>query len=145
MTGYAVLPELTDPDWRVVGTGRFDADGWPDILWRNHATGANVVWFMMGAAFAGFQVLAEKPDLEWAVAGVCDWNRDGRADILWRNLVSGANLSGTWAACSILRRHPSSRWPTRCGAPLPSVTSIVTDSRTSSGVTRRPAPTAYGS
>src|SRR5437773_847610 len=39
-----------DPNWRFVGIGDFDADGKPDFVWRNQATGVDEIWLMDGAA-----------------------------------------------------------------------------------------------
>ena len=40
----ADLPSEPDLNWRIVGAADFNSDGKPDILWRNFATGANMVW-----------------------------------------------------------------------------------------------------
>ena len=39
--------------WKVVGTGDFNGDGKPDLLWQLPATGELWTWFMNGAAYAG--------------------------------------------------------------------------------------------
>jgi hypothetical protein len=82
---------LTDVRWKVVGTGDFDIDGRPDILWRHTESGQNVLWYMNGTALVS-GTFTEPPalaDVRWDMAGVGDFNRDGRADILWHHRVSG--------------------------------------------------------
>ena len=36
--------------WHIAGTGDFNGDGKPDIIWENTSTGARVIWLMDGAA-----------------------------------------------------------------------------------------------
>jgi len=47
VTGVALLAAV-DPTWTVVGIADFNADGKPDVLWRNTATGLVAVWYMNG-------------------------------------------------------------------------------------------------
>jgi hypothetical protein len=39
------------PRWQIVGAGDFDSDGNTDLLWRNRATGQNIVWKMSGTTY----------------------------------------------------------------------------------------------
>lgn len=82
---------LGDPAWRIEGTGDFNQDGWPDILWRHALYGTNVLWYMKGASYLGGLTLRAEPDTAWRVGGVTDFDGDGRPDILWRHAQSGAN------------------------------------------------------
>jgi hypothetical protein len=75
-----------------VGTGDFNADGKPDILWRHQVTGDNLVWFMNGTSVTSGAVLAGVSDVNWVVGGVGDFNADGKPDILWRHQGNGDNL-----------------------------------------------------
>ncbi len=50
LTSFAYLPTHPGP-WQIVGVGDFNGDGFPDILWRNPATGENYVWFMNGVNY----------------------------------------------------------------------------------------------
>jgi len=74
------------------GGGDFNGDGKPDLLWRNQATGDNLVWFMNGTTLAGGAVLTSVTDTSWNIVGTADFNADGKTDILWRNQASGDNL-----------------------------------------------------
>lgn len=80
--------------WRVVGTGDLDGDGRSEVLWRNGATGANVVWrftnVSSNSAFTSTSL--STVNAPWNVAGVGDFNGDNRSDVLWRNPVTGANV-----------------------------------------------------
>ena len=82
---------LADTRWQVGGTGDFDRDGRPDILWRHGQSGQNVLWYMNGTELASgtFLTPASLPDVNWKVAGTGDFNRDGQTDILWHHQVSG--------------------------------------------------------
>jgi hypothetical protein len=37
--------------WYVAGTGDFNGDGKPDLIWQNEATGDRYVWLMSGATY----------------------------------------------------------------------------------------------
>ncbi len=62
-----------------------NGDGRSDILWRNDATGAVVVWPMNGFSVTGEALVNNTSDLNWVVAGSGDFNGDGKSDILWRH------------------------------------------------------------
>ena len=72
--------------WNIVGSGDFNADGKPDILWENSSTGQHVILFMDGTSPVGSAVLATLPT-SWKIAGSGDFNGDGQPDILWQNSV----------------------------------------------------------
>jgi hypothetical protein len=89
--GSADLPPVTDPNMTIVGVADFNADGRPDILWRNTSTGQITIWYMNGATFTGgtANVLPTLSDPAWTVVGARDFNGDGKPDILWRNTSTG--------------------------------------------------------
>ena len=92
-TGWSYIePAVSDLNWEIVGTGDFNGDGKRDILWRNKATGQNVVWFMDGVAYGSYAWLLEVTDLNWEIVGTGDFNGDGKTDILWRNKSTGQNI-----------------------------------------------------
>jgi hypothetical protein len=89
-TGTVSLPAVTDLNWQIVGTGDFDRDGWPDILWRHNSSGGkNVVWYMQGVTQTGTASLPAVTDLNWKIGGTGDLNGAGWPDILWRYNGSG--------------------------------------------------------
>ena len=95
VTGTFTNPSaLADPRWDMVGTGDFNLDTRPDILWRHSVSGENVIWFMNGVnlvtgTFTNPPTIA---DVRWRMVGVGDFNRDTRPDIAWRHLTSGENV-----------------------------------------------------
>jgi len=106
-TGWDVVPpQVPDPDWKIVGTGDFNKDGKPDILWSHIATDtnpytANVVAYMDGVKLIGYDfippvgsVVPQFNDAEWRIVGVGDFNSDGKPDLLWRNISTGGIYSG---------------------------------------------------
>jgi hypothetical protein len=82
---------LSDVRWQMVGTGDFDLDALPDILWRHDASGENVLWYMNGTVLTGgtFLTPSALTDVRWKMAGVADFDLDGRQDILWHHNASG--------------------------------------------------------
>jgi hypothetical protein len=88
--GSASVAAVTDPTWKIAGTGDFNRDGKIDILWRYDGPGGyNVVWYMDGATFTGSASLYSVTDTSWKIGGVGDFNRDGKVDILWRYYGTG--------------------------------------------------------
>jgi hypothetical protein len=96
-TGTASLNpgQLTDPSWKIVGTGDFNGDGKPDILWQNHSTGLLMVWYMDGVTRTN--IVLPNPsrvtDLNWKIDAAADFNGDGKPDILWHNQATGRLLA----------------------------------------------------
>ncbi len=70
-TGVAMLPRLSDLDWKIADTADFNGDGKTDILWRNTGTGSNggknVTWFMDGIARTGVGALPTAAGLDWEI------------------------------------------------------------------------------
>ena len=51
-----------DSDWVPVATGDFNADGKPDIIWRNSTSGRVIIWFMNGLARASTARIVRRAD-----------------------------------------------------------------------------------
>lgn len=84
------LPTVTEPEWKVVALGDFNADGRADIYWRNSATGECYLWLIDGVSLTSMQRV-HAAALSWHIATSGDFNGDGRTDIFWRNSVTGEN------------------------------------------------------
>jgi hypothetical protein len=86
------LASTTDvAGWRVVGTGDFNGDGQPDLVWQNDATWQVVVWYMggpQGNSLLGGNWLASTDVAGWRVVGTGDFNGDGKSDLVWQNDVT---------------------------------------------------------
>ncbi len=87
---------VTDPNWKVMGTGDFDDDGRPDLVWRNGATGAIVVWYMNDATRTGVaSIQPPMSDGNWLLGAVADLSGDGRPDLVWQHRTSGLLVAWT--------------------------------------------------
>jgi hypothetical protein len=75
----------------MVGTGDFNGDGRPDILWRHDNSGENVLCNMNGVTLVGGEFTSPSAlvDVNWKMAGVGDYNGDGKPDIVFHHAVSG--------------------------------------------------------
>ncbi len=83
-----------DPSWKLSATADFNADDWPDIVWRNVASQQILVWTMNGTARTGS--LTPNPsqavDANWEIVGALDVDLDGATDFLWYNSTSGRTV-----------------------------------------------------
>ncbi len=78
-------------NWKVAATGDFNADGRPDLIWRNYTSQKLVVWTMDGTTKLGNLVPTpdQAVDSNWEVVAALDYNKDGNRDLLWYNYSSG--------------------------------------------------------
>jgi bacillolysin len=93
-TSFVNPPTVSDVNWDIKGASDFNKDGNPDLLWRNRASGVNVIWYMNagGTNYTSFVNPPTVSDVHWDIEGTSDFNKDGNPDILWRNKVSGINV-----------------------------------------------------
>ena len=77
-TTVTVVPVLND----------FNADGKPDLLWRNATTGDVYIWYMNGLSMASYSFVGNIPQ-PWEIVGTPDMNGDSKPDLLWRNPTTG--------------------------------------------------------
>ena len=82
---------VTDSDWRIVGSGDFNRDGWPDLVWQHQTDGRIAAWKMTGTAFTEAAALGpgRVADLEWKIRAVGDMNGDDMPDLIWQHRVDG--------------------------------------------------------
>ena len=95
---------MTDPAWRIAGTGDINGDGYADLVWQNSNDGTISAWLMRGSQVLGTSVLKDSPvSPNWKIRGVADVNGDGKADLIWQHdagwlavwLMDGYNASAT--------------------------------------------------
>lgn len=95
--GQAISPgRVADTNWKLVGTGDFNGDRRPDLLWQNIRTGIIGSWLMNGTTMTGtgaFSVTGVD-DAQWRLRGAHDLNQDGSLDLLWQH--EGAGHLAVW-------------------------------------------------
>jgi predicted extracellular nuclease len=72
LSGTLTTPSaLSDTQWRIVGSGDFNLDTKPDILWRHSRSGQIVVWFMDNATLLSgtFTNPPALSDTNWQIVG----------------------------------------------------------------------------
>lgn len=114
MTSASLLTpnRVSDPKWRIVGTGDFNLDGHEDILLQ-HREGTLAAWFMDGSKLGSGTFLDpnDPKDEAWRVAGTGDFNSDGKVDLLFQHedgtlavwLMDGVKLA---SAAFVQPHHP---------------------------------------
>jgi hypothetical protein len=86
--GWNYLNSVGAPGWHVVGTGDFDGNGMPDLVWQNDTTRQVTVNYYGGAGgavYQGWAYLNAAGVPGWSVVGVADMNGDGVPDLIWQN------------------------------------------------------------
>src|SRR5262249_7906500 len=68
---------LGDTKWRLRGSGDFNGDGFPDLVWQHEQTGQPLVWLMNGANAIGALSLPSPVTGQWKIRAVGDANQDG--------------------------------------------------------------------
>ena len=81
--------------WKIVGTGDFNGDGRPDVVWQDPVSGAVQVWYLGGTLG---NVVTSATNLTasntWRIVSIGDFNGDGHPDVVWQDPASGA--SAVW-------------------------------------------------
>lgn len=104
--GYYDPARVSDPNWRLVGSGDFDYDQQLDFLFQ-HRDGTMAIWFMRRVTLLRGAITspAKPADAAWKFAACGDLNGDGRTDILWQHadgslqvwFMDGERVSGSQA------------------------------------------------
>lgn len=100
--------------WSLAGTGDFNNDGNPDLIWRDRYTGGNTIWLMNGLDRLRSVELRPEPDLKFELVGTGAFNLLGNTDLVWRH-SDGRNLvwlmQGTdYVRTEVLTSVPSPDW-----------------------------------
>jgi Calx-beta domain/FG-GAP-like repeat len=82
-------PAPADAAWKFVATADFNADGAPDLVWRNVNSGQLSFWFMNGVDRTSERLVKGYDDLVWKLVGTGQFNADAWTDLVWRNTLTG--------------------------------------------------------
>ncbi len=100
-----------DAAWVPMLAGDFNADGKPDLVWRNSINGRVNVWLMNGVTRTSTTTIwaATNPgDSAWVPAVSGDFNADGKPDLLWRHSTSGRVI--VWFMNGVTRTSTGTIW-----------------------------------
>ncbi len=82
-------PSTVAAGWKMSGSGDFNHDGKPDLLWHNQQSGQVVYWLMNGSFSYSGGFLSGPVNPAWQIASVRDFDSDGNPDIWWHNQTTG--------------------------------------------------------
>jgi hypothetical protein len=109
--------EVPDLNWKIVGNGDFNRDGWQDLVWQHDGDGRIAVWTMRGATMIAGDLMSPGQvfDLDWKIRGVGDINGDDWLDLIWQHRVTGDVsawlMNGTTMMSGInLGQVPDTNW-----------------------------------
>lgn len=91
-SGVPINPDrVPDTSWKVVGTGDFNGDGHPDLLWQHQTQGWVSAWLMNGVnQVSGVSLTPDRVlDTNWKIVATGDFNADGKRDIVWHHQATG--------------------------------------------------------
>ena len=100
------LPNAPTSTAKLQSTGDLNADGHPDLIWRDPETGQNQAWMMRFTTVQSVVPLEQRADKRWTIGAVADFDGDNHDDVAWHNAATGANEiwfhrgtshEGTWA------------------------------------------------
>jgi hypothetical protein len=80
-----------DSGWQLAGTGDFNRDGKPDILWRGSANGEAKVWIMDGFTLRSSSTIAPVRNVSetMTLSETDDLDLDGSSDLVWWSSTTG--------------------------------------------------------
>ncbi len=133
----ALITTVADAHWQIVSAADFNSDGEADLLWRNQATGENVLWQMNSFSIQTTAAITTVPDVNWQIVGTADFNRDATPDLVWRNQATGENVLWQMNSTGFQRTIFSPLYQTRIGRLQALLTWVVIAHPISSGVTMR--------
>ncbi|NWG76063.1 MAG: VCBS repeat-containing protein [Rubrivivax sp.] len=90
---FGVAPQgihtILESNCKIVGTGDFDDDGNPDVLWQHRVSRQVAIWYMDGPHPQDSRYASMVEDRNWKVARVGDLDNDGNTDVTWQHALSG--------------------------------------------------------
>ena len=110
---------VADTGWRIAGSGDFNADGKPDLVWQHQTEGWLAVWLMNGRELISSELLTPQAvgDTNWKVVSINDFNADGKPDLVWQEQTQGWLgvwfMNGTTMTSSVAltpERVPDTNW-----------------------------------
>lgn len=110
---------VPDTNWRIVGSGDFNGDTKPDLVWQHITDRWLAVWLMDGANVLDSASItpAKVSDTNWQIATIADLDGDGKSDIVWQEktegwvgawLMNGVNLKQSVSLS--VERVPDTQW-----------------------------------
>ena len=95
-TQFLSINRVADTDWKIVGAGDANGDGYADLIWQHQTGGWLAMWLMRSTNVlsTNFLSVSRLADLDWHIRGVGDVDADNFADLIWQNDTTGE--LGVW-------------------------------------------------
>ena len=77
--------------WYIAGSGDFNGDGQPDMVWQDPVSGTVQIWYLTGALGNALKSAVNLTASTSHVVAIADFNQDGHPDVVWQDPVSGTS------------------------------------------------------
>jgi hypothetical protein len=100
--------QVTDTNWKIVGSADFNHDGELDLFWQHQVTRLMTIWFMNGTSFVGPGLLSNNTvsDTNWEIRAIGDFTGDGSPDLIWQHRVSGSLVAWVLNGMTLVTGRP---------------------------------------
>lgn len=105
--------QVPDTNWRIVGSGNFNSDTKPDLVWQHRTEGWLAIWLMDGVRLidSASMTPARVSDNSWRIRAIADMNGDGKSDLIWQDSREG--WIAVWLMDGVRLKHSLGLSPER--------------------------------
>jgi hypothetical protein len=90
--GFNVVSAALPVDFKAVGAGDINGDGFADVVVQQQSTGLTLYASMANGVFSGWNLVTASVGTDWQVKAVADVSGDGFADVIFQSISTGITV-----------------------------------------------------